>query len=298
MRAIVLAAGLGSRLRPLTLERPKPAVPFGLAPMACVSLQVLADLGVRRVVMNTHHLGDRLPDLLAPHLPVGLEVTYLHEETLLGTGGGLRHAAAHLDDGDPVLVLNSDIVFRPDLEGAIARHAELAAVATMVVRPDPDAERFGAIDVDARFEVQRLLGTPARAHGAPLQRYMFTGVHVLSPDAFADLPERGCIVQHAYRRWVDDADRVVAAHVDDSPWTDIGTLAAYLEANLALGDVVHPSARVERSSLERCVLGEGAHVTDASLTRVVVWPGARVGAELDGLHDAIVTPTHVVRVAV
>lgn len=293
MRAMVLAAGLGTRLRPLTLERPKPVVPYGQRPLACVALDALAAVGVREVVMNTHHLGERVPELLAGHVPPGMTVTYLHEPTLLGTGGGLRNAWGALDDGEPVLVMNADIVFRPDLEGALALHRRLDAVATMVLRPDPEAARFGAVEVDAEGRVRRLLGTPAEAAG-PLRTMMFTGVHVLSPRAFEDLPAEGCVVRHAYRRWVDDPAVTVAGFVDGSPWEDLGTHRRYLDACLRLAPDVHPTASIDPAArLEGCVVGEGAAIGPVRLRRCVVWPGARV---TDDLEDAIVTREHVVRV--
>ena len=295
---MVLAAGLGTRLRPLTLERPKPGVPYGLAPLACVSLEALAAVGVREVVMNTHHLGERLPGLLEPHLPAGMSVRYLHEETLLGTGGGVANAAGWLREADgPVLLLNSDIVFRPDLGAALETHRRLGARATMVLRPDPAAERLGAIDVDPDGRVRRLLGEPAWA--GETARFMFTGVHVLSADALDDMPPEGCIVRHAYRRWVDDPETVVAGVVDEGPWRDLGTLAAYLGAQVELaraegGALGHPSAEVDPAAeLDGCVVGAGARIGPVRLARCVVWPGARV---IESLEDAVVTPERVVTV--
>ncbi len=292
MRAMVLAAGLGTRLRPLTLERPKPVVPYGQRPLACVALETLAGLGVRRVVMNTHHLGEQVPELLVGHVPAGMVVDYVHEPTLLGTGGGLRNVWPALDDGEPVLVMNADIVFHPDLEGALALHRSLGAMATMVLRPDPEATRFGTVEVDADSRVRRLLGEPAFPE--PLRTMMFTGVHVLSPRAFEDLPHEGCIVRHAYRRWVDDPSVTVAGFVETSPWEDLGTHRRYLDACLRLAPDVHPAASIDPAArLEHCVVGEGARVGPVRLRRCVVWPGARVENDL---QEAIVTRQYVVPV--
>ena len=296
MRAMVLAAGLGTRLRPLTEERPKPAVPFGLRPLVCETLDVLHRFGVREVAINVHHLADRMAALVDPHLPPGMSARYLHEPVLLGTGGALANAAAWLvEPGAPVIVMNSDIVFAPDLHAALERHRALDAIATMVLRPDPEAQRLGAIDVDDDGRVRRLLGKPsADSAWGPLHERMFTGVHVLSPRAFTDFPSEGCVIRSAYRKWIDEG-AVVAGITELAPWKDLGTLAAYLEANVALAEArVHPSARVAAGArLRHVVIGEGARVDDVSLERVVVWPGATVSEDL---HDAIVTPERVVRV--
>lgn len=293
MRAMVLAAGLGTRLRPLTLERPKPGIPYDMRPLACLALDSLADMGVEEVVLNTHHLGDLLPSLLAPHVRRGMTPRYIHEPELLGTGGGIRNASEWLDDGDPIFILNSDIVFRPDLGGALALHRELDAVATMLLRPDPDAARFGSVEIDATGRVQRLLGDPHRE--GDFRTFMFTGVHVLSPRALDDLPEAGCIVRHAYRRWVDEGT-CVAGFVDESPWADLGTLQRYLDAHVALAETnrIHESARVDPDArLEHCVVGQGARIGPHELRRCVVWPDASVNEDLE---NAIVTPKTIVRV--
>lgn len=296
MRAMVLAAGLGTRLRPLTEERPKPAVPFGLRPLVCETLDVLHHFGIREVAINVHHLADRMAALVDPHLPPGMTARYLHEPVLLGTGGALANASAWLVElGEPVIVMNSDIVFAPDLDAAMARHRALDAIATMVLRPDPDAKRLGAIDVDDAGRVRRLLGKPD-VDGAwgPLHERMFTGVHVLAPRAFRDFPSEGCVIRSAYRKWIDEG-AVVAGVTELAPWRDLGTLAAYLDANVAGTEaLVHPSAQVGAGArLRQVVIGEGARVGDVTLERVVVWPGATA---TEDLRDAIVTPERIVRV--
>lgn len=306
MHAMVLAAGLGTRLRPLTLERPKPAVPVGNRPLACFALDTVASLGIRRAVVNTHHLGHALPGWLEPEAPRELALSFVHEPELLGTGGGLRNAWSLLRDGDdPVVVVNGDILFEPDLRAALEVHRRLDAVATMVLRPDPRARDFGSVELDGEGRVRRLLGRPV--HPGPLATYMFTGVHVLSPRAVADLPETGCIVRESYRRWVDRGE-VVAGHVDRSAWRDLGTLPAYLAANLDLAagegawpgvappdgrGLVHPEARIDPDArIAHAVVGAGAEVAPgATLDRVVVWDGARAEG---ALRDAVVTRQRVV----
>lgn len=307
---MVLAAGLGTRLRPLTDELPKPAVPVGNVPLVRFTLDVIARAGGSLAVVNAHHLPDGLESALAERCPPGLSVRVSRETELLGTGGGIRRAASMLLDDDPelVVVLNSDILFAPDIAGAIATHRRLGAIATMVLRSDPEARRFGAIEIDEAGRVRRMLGRPEAVDG-PLGVHMFTGVHVLSRRAFEDLPLDGCIIRHAYRKWVDGG-AVVAGHVDATPWRDLGTLRAYLEANadMAAGrlpwpgvsmptgtSLVDPGAAVGPGAhLHESVVGRGARVgAGVELHRVVVWPGAEVRASL---RDAIVTPRTVVEV--
>lgn len=305
MRAMIFAAGLGTRLRPLTDERPKPGVPVANRALASLAVAHLASAGARHVVVNTFHLGERLPALMAAHVPAGLRVTYVQEARLLGTGGGLRNAQSALLEGaaqdEVVVVMNGDVVFAPDLERAIAHHRATGAVATMIVRATPGSEGHGAVEIDAeRGRVGRIHQLPVAA-AAGLVPVTFTGVHVLSQRAFAELPAEGCIVRTAYRRWID-AGVVVGAVLDESPWRDLGTLREYIDGNLELasgrlaspyvvpsadGTLVAEGARVHESArLAQCVIGAGA-VIDAGVTleRVVVWDGAHV---TQSARDAVV----------
>jgi mannose-1-phosphate guanylyltransferase len=309
MLGMVFAAGLGTRLRPLTERLPKPVVPLVNRPLASFSLERLAAAGVTDCAVNTHHLADEVPRALEGHAPEAMRVRFVREETLLGTGGGLRNGlrtlvdAVGVDDDSLFLVMNGDIFFWPDLEGAIALHRRLDAVATVVLRPDPRARQLGALEVDADGRVRRLLGRPEEVAAGPLEEHMFTGVHVLSPRALSDLPEEGCVIRRAYRRWIDTG-AVVGGFVDGGAWRDLGTPAEYLRAHLDLldgalrwpgfepppdGVLRGAGATVgEGARLSRVVLGPGARVAPGvSLERAVVWPGTTV---TESARDAILAP--------
>ncbi len=304
MLGMVFAAGLGTRLRPLTERLPKPVVPLLNRPLASFSLERLSAIGIRRVAVNTHHLGDVVARALAPHVPAGMDVRFVHEPVLLGTGGGLRNATRALIDevgpDSPVVVMNGDILFWPDLEGALALHRELDAIATVVLRPDPRARQLGALEIDGEGRVRRLLGRPEQV-AVPLRERMFTGVHVLSARALEELPEEGCIIRRSYRRWIDEG-AVVGGFVDESPWRDLGTPAEYLRASLDLlrGELRWPGfepcdALIDASAIvdegarvRQSVIGAGAHVErGVELTRAVVWPGTRV---TESASDVILAP--------
>jgi mannose-1-phosphate guanylyltransferase len=211
---VVLAAGLGTRLAPLTDRLPKPALPVLNRPLASYALARLAAVGVRSVALNAHHLPDALERALEGHVPEGMSVRFAREIELLGTGGGVRNAARALAADEVVIVMNGDILFWPDLEGALALHRSLGAIATVVLREDPRAHDLGPLGIDHEGRVRTLLGKPA---GVAAREHMFTGVHVLSVRALSELPERGCIIRTAYRRWIDEGE-IVGGFVDASPW--------------------------------------------------------------------------------
>lgn len=246
MHAMLFAAGLGTRLRPLTHELPKPVVPVANRPLAWFAMDRLARAGVTKIVANVHYLADRAEAQLQAWVPEGVELVVLREDDLLGTGGGLSNARAALFEGlgadEPVLVMNGDIVFNADLEAAIEAHRTRGAIATMVLREDADADRHGSIEIDGADRagfVRRMLGHPEMSpEEAPeLRKLMFTGVHVLSQEAFDDLPASGCIVRHSYRKWVDEGRPVVGV-LDGNDWRDLGTLESYLHTNLAFASGV------------------------------------------------------------
>lgn len=230
MQGMLLAAGLGTRLRPLTDTTPKPAVRVGDKPLCWYALSHLAHSGVTHVVVNTHYLPKVLEDTVREHCPAGLMPTFSHEPVLLGTGGGIKQAAKFfaVPEG-PVVVMNSDTIFAPDLQRAIHAHEDGGAIATMILRHVDDPDRWGSVEIDEDNRVLRLLGEPALS-ATGLRKLMFAGVHVLSRQALRDLPEQGCIIRHSYRRWVDTDARVLGV-IDDSPWHDVGTLDAYRRVN-------------------------------------------------------------------
>jgi len=300
MHAMVLAAGLGTRLRPLTDELPKPAVPVLNRPLVATTLAHLARAGAQSITLNTHHLPEQLRAALEPHAPPGVALRFVHEPEILGTGGGIRNAWRAAGAPDQFVVMNGDVLFEPDLAAALTLHRDAKAVATMVLRSVADADRYGAIEIDHAGRVRRLLGLPPDADG--LRKFMFTGVHVLSRRALESLPERGCVVRQGYRRWLDEGD-VVAGYVDASQWLELGTPTDYATAQLDLlvqgasqrglpsgadCSLIDPSAAIDpRATIRTSVIGAGCRVSGAvTLERVILWPGARVDRDL---HDTIVT---------
>ena len=298
MDALLLCAGLGTRLRPLTDERPKPLVPVLDRPLAAFAIDHLAAAGVRRVVANAFHLAEQIEPALAPLCAArAMELTVLREPTLLGTGGAIRHALAQL--GDEFVVFNGDVLARPDLARATEVHRTLGARVTMVLREDPRATALGAIELDAQGRVRRILdeGPPA---DLPTRRCVFTGVYVVSSAAAADLPEEGCVVRHTLRRLLARGE-VVAGVLDDGPWFDLGTLERYAEVNFALAtgalrwpsvtppiDGVYAPSWADHSMLSApVVIGTGALVAPAAtLARAIVWDGATVRRSV---RDVVVT---------
>ncbi len=304
--ALLLCAGLGTRLRPLTEERPKPLVPVMGRPLASYAMTRLAGAGVRHLVANTHHLGEQVKPALAPFAQkLNLAFDTVHETKLLGTGGAIRNALELLGD-DPFYVFNGDILAVPDLLAARALHDRLGAAITMVLREDPRAEKLGAIDVDADGRVVRMLGE-GEAPAGPVRRCLFTGVYIVSPRIADDLPANGCVVRHTLRRLLARGEPV-AGLVDTGLWYDLGTTDAYVDVHRGLldGTIEHPEIEVpfEARWLDPLVrvrdgvrlgrnLVAGARAElrgEGVIENAIVWDSAVVDAPLS---DVIVTSSGV-----
>ena len=189
--AVILAAGRGTRLRPLTDETPKPLLEVAGHPLIAYGLGLLRWHGFPEVVVNVHHLGEQIVERLGDGSSRGIRVRYSVERELLGTGGGIRRAATLLSErfppDEPLLVLNADIVCEVPLDRVLAAHVEHGALATFVLREDPEAARYGVFGIDAGGSIRRFLGRGASAAG--LRELMFASVQVLAPRLLEAMPD-------------------------------------------------------------------------------------------------------------
>lgn len=262
--ALLLAAGYGTRLRPLTTHLPKALVPVADRPLLDYHFEALAQAGVRKVILNASHLAHHLAAWVRGAAGYGLEVVLSVEQPEpLGTGGGLRRVRALLEHEPAFLVINADIFHSVDLRRVVRHHVRSGADATLVLRAAAGDAMADPVSVDARGAVTAV---PGVAGGRGPRRWKFTGIHVLTPAILSFLPERGSIFAGYRGLLLAKSAYVGCFDASDAAWIDIGTPADYLAANLvAIQDAgttswaaaeVHPSARL-RSPL---LLGSGAQV--------------------------------------
>lgn len=289
MRALVLAAGLGTRLRPLTDTWPKPAVPLLGQPLLRYTLAVLARAGVTDVGLNTHHLEAVMGRVAREEAArFGMRLTLSHEPIIQGTAGGIRGLRKTVEDADVFIVWNGDALFTPELGPLLADHRDSGAVATLVLLPMPPGAAFATVDVDERAQVRRIAGRgPGGAHLVP---WHFSGVHLLSPRVLSEMAEAGPldINKDIYPRLLAQGALIRGAVVE-AAWSDVGTAGRYLEAQGALlaGDI--PDVFGSASPFARAVGQEGVWKADAARlegvarggvfldTGAVVEAGAQVG---------------------
>lgn len=244
LTGMVLCAGLGTRLRPLTERLPKPAAPVCNLPLVQYALALIEGAGSRRAVVNTHHLGDRMAAAArAAAEALGLDVAVSHEPRIAGTGGALREARSLLHGAGEIVIVNGDVLFDVDLGAALAAHRASRALATMVLMPMPPGGVYASVDLDGAGRVRRI----ARRYGPggpDLTPWHFTGVHVVSEALLDHVPSEPfeCDVnRHVYPPLMERG--LVHGHVMEGYWNDLGTPARYLAANLDVLDGRVPLGR-------------------------------------------------------
>jgi mannose-1-phosphate guanylyltransferase len=287
-RAMILSAGLGTRLRPLTDLCAKPALPVRGIPVIASLLELLKYHGVSQVIVNLHHKPDTVRQAIEAFKPSGIEVEYSEEASPLGTGGGIRHAREFLIESDPCLVMAGDMLLDLDLNDVISRHRIRGDLATLVLREDSRVDRFGSIGIAKGGAVRRIAESMDLGHEHAAG--IFTGVRVFSRRALESLPERECFED--LRDWLVPALNAETQGItgdlispDRCSWQPVGTPAEYLQANFRAPELSYfdlDAAARERGVELRDdqVIGANAQVDKAAqLHRCVVWDGESVPAD-------------------
>ncbi|MGZ4899266.1 MAG: nucleotidyltransferase family protein [Candidatus Angelobacter sp.] len=229
MKAMVLAAGLGTRLRPLTNDRPKALVEVNGRTLLEITLTRLRDFGIRDVIINVHHYADMVIDHVRAAGNFGLQIEFSREDVLLDTGGGMKQAAWFLSGSssadEPFILHNVDIISTIDLRRMVRLHKENQALATLAVQ-DRKTSRYLLFDEQLQLCGRRLVKEEKTEMVRPAQQMAelaFTGIHVISPRIFPLLTEEGVFsIVPAYLRLAAQGESVMAFRADEYYWRDLG----------------------------------------------------------------------------
>lgn len=286
MRAMILAAGYGTRLWPLTADRTKPAIPFLGRPLVGYVAEYLASYGIDEIIVNLHHEPQSVRESLGDGSRFGVHLEYIEEPEILGTSGALDNARSFLE-GDTFCVVNGKIITGINLSDAIETHRTTGALATLVLLRNNARERFSVVKTQDGF-VTGFGGMPEpvesdNAGSAPL---MFTGIQILEPRVFDYIPRN--VFSHSttdvYPKAIANGERI-AAHVAGGSWYELSTINRYLDISLALleregrdveigqNSYIHAEASVRQSILWDDVTIEAG----ARVSRAVLGDGVRIG---------------------
>jgi NDP-sugar pyrophosphorylase family protein len=231
MKAMVLAAGLGTRLRPLTDDRPKALVEINSRTILEITLSRLHSFGVREVVINAHHFADMVVDYLKAHDNFGMRVEVSREDILLDTGGGLKKAASFFSDdasssAEPFIVHNVDVLSTIDLRRMVQFHKDHQALATLAVQ-ERKTSRYLLFDDRLQLCGRRLGGDEESktVDGVRKDRALaFCGIHVISPRLLKMMTEEGAFsIIGTYLRLAERGEKIIGFRADEYYWRDLGT---------------------------------------------------------------------------
>jgi mannose-1-phosphate guanylyltransferase len=291
MKAMVMAAGLGTRLRPITYEVPKPMVPVVNRPIMEHILVLLGRNGLDRVIANLHWFPDTITEHFGDGSSLGIELTYSYEEELLGTAGGVRNVRDYFG-AEPFLVMAADALTDVDLGALAEAHRANDGIATLAVKRVANVSEYGVIVTGADGRVQGFQEKPDAAEA--LSNLANCMIYVLEPEVFDYFPDKQ-VVDFALDVFpaLLEHDVPFFVHVTDGYWNDVGSLPEYILGNL---DVLNDAVSVEpvgellegdadRETGEpgingRVLVGAGAEIdSDARIDGpAVIGPGARIGA--------------------
>lgn len=264
---MILSAGYGTRLWPLTEDRTKPAIPILGKPLVGYVAEYLARYGCDEIVINLHHRPQSVRRALGDGSRFGVKLQYVEEPEILGTSGAMDNARALLD-GQTFVVVNGKIITDIDLNAAFETHRRTKAIATLVLLPNAACEKFSVVKTDGGF-LTGFGGMPAPANFSEQEPpLMFTGIHILEPQIFEYIPPG--VFSHSttdvYPQAIAAGERV-AAHVADGRWFELSTIQRYLDISLLL----------LAESGESVTVGEGCQVSaGATLEQSILWDNVTI----------------------
>jgi mannose-1-phosphate guanylyltransferase/phosphomannomutase len=311
---MILAAGLGSRLRPLTTHLPKPLVPILNRPLLWYLINHVRQAGIHEIAINLHYRGEQIRSWLGNGNHLGVEVTYSEEAQLLGSAGGVQRMRWFFGS-EPVLVVHGDILFDIDLSAVIQYHLSHAAFATLVLHPAHHRYNYGTVKVNAHGQIAQFVDQQLPWVSGLLTETLFTGVQILDPAALDAVPidSVAALTTDVYPTLLRSPSGVYG-YVMHGYWSDIGTPRRYWETNMdavggrvgsavklppdaddprIAGQVYASAAGVARPVVDSpsgidagghlgigpdVILGEGCELADdVRLAQSVLWPRVRVG---------------------
>ncbi len=283
---MILAAGLGTRLQPLTLKMPKPLLPVANRPVIDRLLEYLKNFGVTDVVINAHHLHEMVVSYLSNGRSSGLGIQVRVEPEILGTGGGIKNSEDFWDE-DPFIVINGDILTDIDLEPALEAHKSEGNLVTMILH---DHQPFNQVGMDARGNIERI---SSRILPDALA---FTGIHILEKEVLSHIsPGRFSCILECYRKLIHDGRHVRGYVSKGHYWRDMGTVENYLLANRenirALPFLAGRGCHIAREAqIKDCsVIGNRTTIEKgAEITGSVLWDDVKIKQGVRVI-DSIVT---------
>lgn len=235
MKAMIFAAGLGTRLRPLTATRPKALIEINQVPLLEIVIRRLLAVGVREIIINTHYLAGQIAAFLNAKNNFGVRIELSHEEELLDTGGGLQKAGYFFDDGKPFFVHNVDVISNIDLMAIYRQHLAQDCLATLAVKARKTS-RYFLFDEAGQLcgwkSLQENRVEVAHTPAGQIHELAFDGIHVISPELLQRMTETGAFsILKTYLRLAGEGEKICAYRTEGFYWQDVGKIEQLEEIN-------------------------------------------------------------------
>jgi mannose-1-phosphate guanylyltransferase len=313
MKAVILVGGFGTRLRPLTINIPKPLLPLVNRPFFDHTLFLLRHHGIAQVVLAAGYRSETFQQTYGDGAAYGMNITYVYEDEPLDTGGAIKNVEAHLTPGETFLVFNGDVLTDLDLTAMLSYHRDKGSICTISLTPVEDPSHYGVVDMDGAGRIQRFTEKPRREEAT--SNWINAGTYIMETEVLAAIPEgKRWSVERAVFPGLLAEDKPLYGYPTNAYWLDIGTPNKYLQAHADLldgnladhidppgellsnevwageGTFVHTGARIDGP----VVLGKNCHISDntrltgptvlgdncfvaegASIDRVVAWQNVR-----------------------
>lgn len=274
-KAMVMAAGVGSRLEPLTNDVPKPLVPVLNKPVMDILLQKLKMFGVEKVIANTHYLAQKIQNRYQDKSIADIDFSYIHEDALSGTAGGVKKCEFFFDDVDDFIVVSADGLHDADLEKIVKSHFESGCIATMaIVAVDKDeVSKYGVVVPSNMHTVEEFQEKPPVEQAK--SNYINTGIYVFQKRIFDFIPKDTVydFAKDVFPVLLEAGEKINVYRIY-SYWSDIGTISQYIQSNKdALAKkIMIPNSNIVRRYDSVCSIGENSEISDSAklLNNVVV----------------------------
>jgi NDP-sugar pyrophosphorylase family protein len=299
-----LAAGFGTRLKPLTLGLPKPMFPLLNRPLLEHTLNFLSSQGIQDIIVNVHHLPEMIIEYFGDGTGFGVRLQFSREEEILGTAGGLKKAQSFLEK-ETFMVMNSDVLADINLDSVLKFHKQKKSCLTLVVRQDDETEKYRPIHLADDGRITRFVDASIKHSSTTAQRVMFTGIQIMEPEIFYRIPaNKFCGTTEDIFPTMIEEELPVYGYLHKKYWIDMGTRETYiqaqtdaLEGRLALknspsknpaGPLVVPPVHIGKGCEisndaqvgPHAVLGDGCRLRSGAVVgNSILWQGATIGSD-------------------
>lgn len=267
-KAMIMAAGVGSRLDPLTRNVPKPLIPIANIPTMDILLSQLSKNGIKKVIANTHYLAEQIQNRYSKNSPVDIDFQYIHEETLSGTAGGVKKCQFFFEENEDFIVMSADGLTDLDIKSAIEFHKDSNCIATMVTKKvkESEVEKFGVIVTDENGYIKEFQEKPKKEEAK--SDLINTGIYIFNYKIFEYIPENTFydFAKNVFPSLLKNKVKI-NTYCTDKYWSDIGSIEQYIDSTIDIINekIALPNLNIKKVNNSSFVAGINVDISDSAI---------------------------------